>query len=96
MQRGRPGQCDARGRTGRCPKCEAKLHLVCEPSDLQPNEPVRLECRRWHSGPVPKPCGWKVAITPANKSEVLRLHLADSWEGDLSVNKYSVLCNLGV
>ena len=92
---GRPGQRDARGRTGRCPKCEAKLHLVCEPSDLQPNEPVRLECRRWHSGPVPKPCGWKVAITPANKSEVLRLRLADSWESDLSVNKYSVLCALG-
>ena len=69
---------------------------MCEPSDLQPNEPVRLECRRWHSGPVPKPCGWKVAITPANKSEVLRLRLADSWESDLSVNKYSVLRALGV
>ena len=52
--------------------------------------------RRWHSGPVPKPCGWKVAITPANKSEVLRLRLADSWESDLSVNKYSVLRALGV
>ena len=36
------------------------------------------------------------ATTPANKSEVLRLRLADSWESDLSVNKYSVLRALGV
>ena len=28
--------------------------------------------------------------------EVLRLRLADSWESDLSVNKYSVLRALGV
>ena len=27
-------QCDARGRPGRCPRCAAKLHLVCSPCDL--------------------------------------------------------------
>ena len=63
--------CDARGRAGRCPRCASKLHLVCSPSDLQPNEPVRLECRQWQwnkggytCGASFKRCGWQVAITP--------------------------------
>ena len=64
-------QCDVRGRAGRCPRCASKLHLVCSPSDLQPNEPVRLECRQWQwnkggytCGASFKRCGWQVAITP--------------------------------
>ena len=30
-----------------------------------------------------KPCGWKVTITPENKSEVLSVRMKDSWERDL-------------
>ena len=76
---------DVHGRPDRCPKCKSKLHLVCEPSDMQPNEAVRLKCDHWHFHPVRKPCGWEAAITAANKSELLRLPLVDSREGDLSL-----------
>ena len=76
---------DVHGRPERCPKCKSKLHLVCEPSDMQPNEAVRLKCHHWHFHPVRKPCGWEAAITPANKSELLCLPLVDSWQGDLSL-----------
>ena len=75
---------DVHGRPDRCPKCKSKLHLVCEPSDMQPNEAVRLKCHHWHFHPVRKPCGWEAAITAANKSELLRLPLVDSRERDLS------------
>jgi hypothetical protein len=77
---------DVHGRPDRCPKCKSKLHLVCEPSDMQPNTPVRLKCHHWHFNPAggSKPCGWEAAITAANKSSLLRLPLADSWEGDLA------------
>ena len=76
---------DVHGRPDRCPKCKCKLHLVCEPSDMQPNEAVRLECHHWHFHPVRKPCGWEAAITAANKSELLRSPLVNSREGDLSL-----------
>ena len=78
---------DVHGRPDRCPKCKSKLHLVCEPSDMQPNTPVRLKCHHWHFNPAggSKPCGWEAAITAANKSSLLRLPLADSWEGDLAM-----------
>ena len=49
--------------------------------------PVRLKCHHWHFNPAggSKPCGWEAAITAANKSSLLRLPLADSWEGDLAM-----------
>ena len=83
-------QCDVRGRAGRCPRCASKLHLVCTPSDLQPNEPVRLECRQWQwnkggytYGALFKRCGWKAVITADNRRELLSVRLKDSWERDL-------------
>lgn len=90
-------QCDARGRPGRCPRCAAKLHLVCSPSDLQPNQPIRLECRnrlfkkggqtmggaRSCIGSAFERCGWKADITAENKRELLSVRIKDSWEGDL-------------
>ena len=89
--------CDARGRPGRCPRCAAKLHLVCSPCDLQPNQPIRLECRnrlykkggqtmggaRSCIGPSFEWCGWKADITAENKSELLSVRIKDSWERDL-------------
>ena len=91
-------QCDARGRPGRCPRCAAKLHLVCSPSNLQPNQPIRLECKnrlykkggqtmggaRSCIGPSFVRCGWKADITAENKSELLSVRIKDSWEKDLS------------
>ena len=83
-------QCDGRGRAGRCPQCASKLRLVCSPSVWQPNEAIRLECPQWRwqkggrvYGGSFKPCGWKVTITPENKSEVLSVRMKDSWERDL-------------
>ena len=90
-------QSDARGRPGRCPRCAAKLHLVCSPSDLQPNEPIRLECRnrvfkkggqtyggaRSSVAPSFERCGWRADITAENKSELLSVRLKDSWQRDL-------------
>ena len=32
-----------------------------------------------------RPRGWEAAITAANKSSLLCLPLADSWEGDLTM-----------
>ena len=83
-------QRDGRGRAGRCPQCASKLRLVCSPSVWQPNEAIRLECPQWRwqkggrvYGGSFKPCGWKVTITPENKSEVLSVRMKDSWERDL-------------
>ena len=83
-------QCDGRGCAGRCPRCASKLHLVCSPSDLQPNEPVRLECRQWQwnkggytYGASFKRCGWKAEISADNRRELLSVRLKDSWERDL-------------
>ena len=90
-------QCDARGRPGRCPRCAAKLHLVCSPCDLQPNQPIRLECRnrlfkkggqtmggaRSCIGSSFERCGWRADITAENKSELLSVRIKDSWQGDL-------------
>ena len=89
--------CDARGRPGRCPRCAAKLHLVCSPSNLQPNRPIRLECKnklykkggqtmggaRSCIGSSFEWCGWKADITAENKSELLSVRIKDSWERDL-------------
>ena len=89
--------CDARWRPGRCPRCAAKLHLVCSPSNLQPNQPIRLECKnrlykkggqtmggaRSCTGPSFEWCGWKADITAENKSELLSVCIKDSWETDL-------------
>jgi hypothetical protein len=89
-------QCDKRGRQGRCPRCGSKLRLVCAPSGLQPNEPIRLECPKWgyqksertvirtYTGASFKPCGWKVDITSKNKRELLSVRMKDSWQGDLA------------
>ena len=83
-------QRDGRGRAGRCPQCASKLRLVCSPSVWQPNEAIHLECPKWRwqkggraYGASFKPCGWKVTITPENKSEVLGVRMNDSWERDL-------------
>ena len=71
------------GRAEPCPRCASNLHLVCTPSDLQPNEVTKLVCRHWNYRGG-KPCGYKVDITPQNKASLLCLPLVDSAERDLA------------
>ena len=73
------------GRAKPCPRCKANLHLVCTPSELQPNEVTQLVCRHWnYRGGKREPCGYKVDITPQNKAAQLCLRLVDSPERDLA------------
>ena len=73
------------GRAKPCPRCEANLHLVCTPSDLQPNEVTKLVCRHWnYRGGKREPCGCRVDITSQNKASLLCLPLVDSAERDLA------------
>ena len=71
------------GRAEPCPRCASNLHLVCTPSELQPNEVTQLVCRHWNYRGG-KPCGYKVDITPQNKASLLCLPLVDSAERDLA------------
>ena len=73
------------GRAKPCPHCKANLHLVCTPSELQPNEVTQLVCRHWnYRGGKREPCGYKVGITPQNRAAQLCLRLVDSPERDLA------------
>lgn len=82
--------CRRHGHYGTCGKCDnANVELVYPSTNDTMNkweaEPIAIDCTRSLASMMfgSVPCGWKIKITPENKSRVLTYSLCDNKDGGL-------------